>query len=80
MMDEQIKVIFRDAGANDDDLARIEQLVEGAVEVTRETIIEISNMCPKPELVMAIRMLLARVIALDMENARERYRTQIGTD
>lgn len=75
MMDDQIKQIFTDAGADEDDLQRIEQLVVGAVEMTRETIIEVSNMCPKPELVMAIRMLIARTIAVDMENARERYRS-----
>lgn len=77
-MDEQIKTIFRDAGADDNDLQRIEQLVEGACMNVRELVIEISNMCPKPELVLAIRMLICRAIALDMENARERYRTQIS--
>lgn len=75
MMDEQIATIFRDAGADDDDLQRIEQLVAGACGNTRELVIEISNLCPKPELVMGIRMLICRAIALDMENARERYRT-----
>lgn len=77
-MDTQISEIFTDAGADENDLARIEQLVTAACATTREVIIEISNMCPKPELVLAIRMLMCRTIAVDMENARDRYTTEIS--
>lgn len=77
-MDEQVKTIFRDAGASEDDLAYIEAMALTVATEVRRLIVESSNLCPKVELRLPLRVLLARVIHADMEKAFSTYRTTDG--
>lgn len=73
-MHQDVANIFRDAGASDDEIAQIDQLILAAATETRAVVTATSSLV-RDELQMPLRILLCRVIHADMEKAFMAYRT-----
>lgn len=73
-MHHEVETIFRDAGASDEEIAQIDQLIRAAATETRAVVTATSSLI-RPELQMPLRILLCRVIHADMERAFLQYRT-----
>lgn len=73
-MHQQIETIFRDAGATDQEIQVIEKACVVVAEEVRNLVVDCSSIV-RPELIMPLRVLFARVIHADMEKAFLQYRT-----
>lgn len=73
-MHQQIETIFRDAGASDEEIAQIDQLLVAAATEARAVVTATSNLV-RPELQLPLRVLLCRVVHADMEKAFMSFRT-----
>lgn len=73
-MHPQVETIFRDAGASDEEIAQIDQLIVAAATEARAVVTATSNLV-RDDLQMPMRILLCRVIHADMERAFSQYRT-----
>lgn len=73
-MHHEVETIFRDAGASDEEIAQIDQLIRAAAIEARSVVTATSSLI-RPELQMPLRILLCRVIHADMERAFLQYRT-----
>lgn len=73
-MHHEVETIFRDAGASDDEIAQIDQLIRAAATETRAVVTATSSLV-RDDLQLALRILLCRVIHADMEKAFMTYRT-----
>lgn len=73
-MHHEVETIFRDAGASDEEIVQIDQLIRAAAIEARSVVTATSSLI-RPELQMPLRILLCRVIHADMERAFLQYRT-----
>lgn len=76
-MHEMVAEIFRDAGASDEELQVIGKACVVVAQEVRDLVIDCSSIV-RPELILPLRVLLARVIHADMEKAFLQYRTEAG--
>lgn len=76
-MDDQVKQIFRDAGASDEEIEVIGKACVVVAQEVRDLVVDCSSIV-RPELIMPLRVLFARVIHADMEKAFIQYRTGDG--
>lgn len=76
-MDDQVKQIFRDAGASDEEIEVIGKACVVVAQEVRDLVVDCSSIV-RPELIMPLRVLFTRVIHADMEKAFIRYRTGNG--
>lgn len=76
-MDDQVKQIFRDAGASDEEIEVIGKACVVVAQEVRDLVVDCSSLV-RPELIMPLRVLFARVIHADMEKAFTQYRTTDG--
>lgn len=74
-MHDQIREIFKDAGATDQEIEVIGKACVVVAEEVRNLVIDCSSIV-RPELIMPLRVLFARVIHADMEKAFRQYRTE----
>lgn len=78
-MDDQVKQIFRDAGASDEEIEVIGKACVVVAQEVRDLVVDCSSIV-RPELIMPLRVLFARVIHADMEKAFTQYRTTEDTN
>lgn len=77
-MHDQVREIFRDAGATEQEIEVIGKACVVIAQEVRDLVIDCSGIV-RPELIMPLRVLFARVIHADMEKAFLRYRTEGGS-
>lgn len=73
-MHDQVKQIFRDAGATELEIGAMDEATRAAAMEVRGIVIATSALV-RPELMQAFRVHLCRVIHGDMEAAFTQYRT-----
>lgn len=78
-MHEMVAEIFRDAGASDEELLVVGKACVVVAQGVRDLVVDCSGIV-RPELILLLRVLFARVIHADMEKAFTQYRTTEDTN
>lgn len=75
-MHDLINEIFKDAGASERDLQKIEAAAVVVAAEVRELVLQCAATHPNKNLHLPLRVLLCRVIHADMEKAFTQYKTE----